>query len=459
MAKVNPLKTTALYTIGTVVNKAIAFVSIPIFSRILSQSEYGVLSSFESYVSIFTVCIGLAIYETIRNAYVDYNKKIESYISSVFTIIILAYLFILTLSFGVNSVLHIAESLLVFLCVSKAFGTAVTNVVSSYYMMDENIYKRTFLLVLPNLIGTVVGILFVTSLHENKYYGRIVPIVAILFFLSIFYIIRFYRSGRTLYNHEIWKYALSLCIPIIPHGLSVTVLASSDRIIISHMTGLEDAGIYGITYNFGMVAFALITAFESVWIPRFTRNMVDNRKDVIQKEVRIYTGFTALVISVILLCSEEIFKVFADNRYWDGVSLLPPIIVASFLIHLYSVPAGAEMYYKKNMNIAIASISAAIINIILNYICISRWGYKAAAYTTVFSYAILFFIHYHFIAGIDSDLYPIKLFLPSIVIIVCAWTITVLFKEIVTLRWGIGIAIVFFAIIVLLMYRKRLVDK
>ena len=48
----------------------------------------------------------------------------------------MTYFIFLILSFGANSVLQIAESLLVFLCVSKAFGTAITNVVSSYYIQQ-----------------------------------------------------------------------------------------------------------------------------------------------------------------------------------------------------------------------------------------------------------------------------------------------------------------------------------
>ena len=54
----------------------------------------------------------------------------------------------------------------------------------------------------------------------------------------------------------------------------------------------------------------------------------------------------------------------------------------------------AEIFYKKTALIAVNSCIAAVVNIGLNYYFIGRYGYIAAAYTTLAGYFILMGLHY-----------------------------------------------------------------
>ena len=80
------LRSGGLYLFGNLFNKAISFLTVPIFTRILSTEEYGVVSTYSSRVSIMAVIIGLALGNTIRNAYVDFKQDLDGYISSVFAL-------------------------------------------------------------------------------------------------------------------------------------------------------------------------------------------------------------------------------------------------------------------------------------------------------------------------------------------------------------------------------------
>lgn len=59
----------------------------------------------------------------------------------------------------------------------------------------------------------------------------------------------------------------------------------------------------------------------------------------------------------------------------------------------YGIPAIVEYYHKKTIYISIGTIGAAVVNVVLNYIFIPKFGYVAAAYTTLFSYAMYYLFH------------------------------------------------------------------
>ena len=60
----------------------------------------------------------------------------------------------------------------------------------------------------------------------------------------------------------------------------------------------------------------------------------------------------------------------------------------------YHIYANIVYFYKKPKYVMIGSVTAVVINIILNYIFINLYGYLAAAYTTLICYLIQAFIDY-----------------------------------------------------------------
>ena len=94
-----------------------------------------------------------------------------------------------------------------------------------------------------------------------------------------------------------------------------------------------------------------------------------------------------------------------------------------------------EIYLEKTKGVAVASIISALTNILLNYIFIPKFGYLAAAYTTLVSYILLAVMHYIFLRlsiGHDkkfSLVYDFKfLFITSVLIILLGGLIIYLYE-------------------------------
>ena len=63
------------YTIGNLLIKGLAFLSIPIFSNLLSTADYGVFNTYSAYMSLFTVVISLGLPSSIRTAHYDFGER------------------------------------------------------------------------------------------------------------------------------------------------------------------------------------------------------------------------------------------------------------------------------------------------------------------------------------------------------------------------------------------------
>ena len=68
-------KASTFYLIGSLFNKGIGFITVPIFTRILTLSDYGIVTTYNSWVSIISMFISLALYMGIRLSFVDYENK------------------------------------------------------------------------------------------------------------------------------------------------------------------------------------------------------------------------------------------------------------------------------------------------------------------------------------------------------------------------------------------------
>ena len=112
-----------------------------------------------------------------------------------------------------------------------------------------------------------------------------------------------------------------------------------------------------------------------------------------------------------------------------------------------------EYYLKKTQYIAAGTMAVALLNVLLNALCIPRFGYVAAAYTTVVSYALYYLFH---------TLLSRRLFgrwvVESAGLFACVGGVTAvaclsqLCVEAWPLRWGLGAAL---GIWELLRIRKR----
>ena len=398
MKKSKLIRSSFWYTIGNFFIKGISFVTIPIFVNITSQAEYGLINNFTSFVSIFSLVVGLSLNSCVNNASFDYRDEIKEFLSSVLflaTSSFLIFVFLGNIMFLFRNSIFDMNPLVFNLMLSQSFSTFLVAYVQAYFTIHFEHFKYLALSLISTTLNVGISVLLMqTLLQSNKYLGRALGgalglgIIAVILYMIIMF------KGKKLIDISYWKYALKISLPLIPHTLSNVMLAQFDRIMINSSLGASQAGIYSYISNIGIILNVVWQSTNNAWVPWFYGEMNKKKYTNIKKVSNYYLlAFTVLSI-VVMVGSVDLARIMAPEEYYSGLSLVIPISLGYFFQFLYSLPVNVEFYEKKTTYIALGTVASAIVNIGLNIVFIPKLGIIAAGYTTVVTYFLLFLFHY-----------------------------------------------------------------
>lgn len=431
-------KASAFYLIGSLFNKGFAFLTVPIFTRILSTTDYGIVTTYNSWISILSMVMGFAIHMGIRAAFIDYKEKIDDFVSVTTTFTLLCGGVMCLFIGGGAYLLRINVDLtLIVLCLLQGLATALVQNYSMYLMMQYRYKFRTALMILPNLLSvgaSVFAILFVVK--TDLYMGRIVPTALINAAFGLITVALVYARSHVLYNREYLKYGLAISMPLVLHGIALNILSQSDRTMITWLADASQTGVYSLIYNFSMIATVITTSLDGVWVPWFTERLKNREIKSINDLAVDYINLMTYAMVGVMFVGPEVVKLLASSKYWEGISIIPPVVLANYIIFAYTLYVNIEHFYKKTPYITVNTLIAAGSNLILNYIFIPLYGYVAAAYTTLFSYLLAFVLHARYAKKLEPDVYPLKSFVRPLAHIFGAMIVFYLFMKEWYIRWG-----------------------
>lgn len=444
-------KASVLYLGATLFNKGIMFITVPIFTRILSTSDYGIVTTFTSWVDILTVILSLALYMAIRIAAIDFKDRMNEFLNTIFSFTICLSIGLCALVFIYGKVLEI-NIFMAILAILQGAASAILMDYNQYLMMNMQYVKRAIYMALPNCISVILSIVAISNINnEEVYLLRIIPTVLVyILFEGIILIKQFFYKKPTL-NKEYLKYGLAISLPLVFHGIALNILSQSDRTMITLLADSNQTGIYSLVYNFGMIATVITTSLEGIWIPWFMNKLKERKIDEINKKTIEYVKLMTYAMLCIILAGPEVLKLLSAKEYWEGISIIPPIVLSNYLIFIYTLYVNVEHFYKKTISITINTVIAAIFNIIINFVFIPYFGYVAAAYTTLASYFLAMMLHVKCVSKIEKKIYPLKIFRKPIILILVISIIYYLVIDRWLLRWGI---LTFILLIKLLKERK-----
>ena len=80
MSKNKLLSSSLAYTIGNLLIQGLSFITLPIYTRVMTQEDYGNYNLYTSWVSIFTIFIGLQISGSFSIAKIKYEQDPNKYL-------------------------------------------------------------------------------------------------------------------------------------------------------------------------------------------------------------------------------------------------------------------------------------------------------------------------------------------------------------------------------------------
>lgn len=395
----NSVKSSVAFAVSSFVLQGMSFLTTPIFTRIMEQTQYGLIATYNSWLSVVEVfaVLGFTSAGLFNCGLNEYRDNRDKYIFSVLTlgnvatVIVFGFIFIIKRFFVADFIMD--DNLIVLMFIHFIFYPA------QIFWVTRQRYEYKYNLATIVTIGSaafsqVIAVIAVISAECNrgevKLWANEIGWIAFCIPIYIFLFIK----GLNADNKERWKKIFILAVPLIPHYLAQHVMSSADRIMITNFVSQADTGIYNVIANVSMISVIFWNAINASLIP-YTYDKINKGgyKPLNAIIKHLVIGYGIICVCIVMI-APEVLLVLAPKEYYDGVFAIPPIVAVAFLCAFYNLYANVEFYHKKSTSIAMATIVAATANIGLNALLIPYFSYIGAAYATLLSNIVLLIMHY-----------------------------------------------------------------
>jgi len=408
---------TVIYGLGDAVIKAIAFFLIPLYTRILTPEEVGVIALINFIELILMLLLSLSLNSAVLKVFHDYKTETEK--RAVFST---ALIFISTIGLLVLSLLFFyAEP--VSKIIFKTGGNAVYlkfvfgSVFFNLFRLFGLAYLRSLEKPVHYSILNIVHFTFLVGLnivHVLILKQSILGVVkSSLFTAAILFLVvltTVFKNIGFSFSTVILKKLVHFGIPIVPGAVAGWALTVSDRYLLNLFATPADVGLYDIAYKFGMILhMILVMPFRTAWLPFvFSVKEDKNATNIYSISLTYFLLAATLIFLVISLFAKEIIVLASTSAYLPGVKAIPLVALAYIFFGIYYIVDIGVLLRVKTIYYTIITGIGAVVNISLNIIMIPKIGMMAAAINTTIAYFLIMVLMYFISKKLYSITYETK---------------------------------------------------
>ena len=427
----NPLKKlasqTAVYGLSQILGRFVNYLLVPLHTALFDTADFGINTLMYSYVTFFNVLLTYGMETAFFRFSQKHDKPAQVY-STALTSLISSSLFF-GLLFGVfspqiASVINVPEHPEYVVYFTAIIALDAISAVPFAYLRQQNKALKFAIVKNINIFTNILLNLYFLLLcpYIQNEYGTLLPLYNGTINIGYIFLANLIASIVTIpllwkeilairnasFNKTLWREMLIYGLPLMVVGFAGMINETLDRIIISFVytdvqEGLRATGIYGANYKLSILMSLFIQAFRYAAEPFFFNHAKDNDKRHIYATVMNYFTLVCLALFLTVTLYIDVFKHFINNRYWEGLHVVPVLLIANMFLGMYY---NFSIWYKLSDNTnkgAIISTTGAVITILANIILVPLLGYTGSAWATLICYISMAIICY----AVGAKYYPI----------------------------------------------------
>ena len=384
-------KNTLIFSISNLGTKLIHFFLVPLYTNILSTTEYGTLDLITVISMVIVPIVSLNISEAIMRFSMDKEANrvkilsvgmIVTFISVILSLMTIPIfnIFDITAKYSILLALYIMTliSSTIFICyirgIEKLLDYSIINVLQALSIACLNILF---------LIKFRMGIQGYILAYIISY---LFTIIACLIRGNILSILKEIDFDKVLFKKMI-KYSLIL----IPNSLMWWIMNSLDRVMITNMIDVSANGIYAISSKIPAILITFTTIFNQAWMFSAVKEKDNEDKDKYTSDIFDYLATIVITVSTFLiLVIKPLLSIYVGKSFFTAWYYTPPLLIGTVFLTLGTFLSNEYTAHKDSMGFLKSSTIGAIINLILNYVLIIKMGAMGAAIATCISYITVF---------------------------------------------------------------------
>ena len=378
----------SIYTVGTAAQLSAAAVVLPIVTRLLGPSEYGVVALTLSLNVVIVALVGLGVPAAITREYFADDRPDEARGRALVLstgLLALAGAGVVLASLPVwGPAVADGENLALVIGIGMAIPAATAAAASSLLLVQERPAAFTLVVLISSLGAQLLGTcgLLVLGREAVFYLAGFFAGVALaaLVGLGVAGALRSRPASR-----QVLSGALALGLPTVPHSIALYVLALGDRIVIQAISGSSAVGRYQVAYALGGLGTVLLSALQRAWVPITFSAESQDRWPNLARMATLVVRLGALVAAGLVAVAPLGLAFLAPQSY-EPADLVPVValVAAAAIPWAIYLPMTQVLFWERRTgSLAWITPVSAILNLILVLVLIPPLGLEGAAAATL----------------------------------------------------------------------------
>ncbi|MFG6320609.1 MAG: oligosaccharide flippase family protein [Lachnospiraceae bacterium] len=379
------------FFICSLMQKAVSVVSTAVFTRLMSTEDYGLISIYNSWSDIFMIVaslnlavgcfnVGMTRFEGDQKHWVSSLQILSVISASIFT-----FFFLGSYNLWCGYIGLPFETILV---MGVTFFTIPALNLWTANQRFQCSYQKLIAVSMLYSVGVFISSLISVVCFDNKGIAKIYATAGITIVVGGVLLISNLKAERPVINRGYVKFATKYNLQMMPAFLATVLLNQIDRVMIDHMVGRSSVAIYSVAYNAAYMISIVSSAINATYNPWLMKRVKNDNYENTNKIGITITAFLLIVIFGFIFCAPEFVKIIASEEYYEAIYIIPAVAASTFFSLIYTLYCPIAQYYLKAKELAFVTVVSAILNVLLNYVAINKYGYIAAGYTTYICYLI-----------------------------------------------------------------------
>ncbi len=386
------------YFWGNIICSVASLISFPIFVRVFSVSEYGVLALVFSTLTIMVVFSKMGIQNSIVRFYPEFNvgskeKQSEFFSTYFFSTgaagLMALMVFVAVIPLLTKNVLSLKDSLPFYAAALFIPAHGVFSAFGNFFRARQEPVLFNAVMILETYLPLIVGLSFIFLFGTKIAYFFLGGFLAKAVYLAYFGN-RFHKDvvfSTQAVSKELMGKALLYGYPLMLLELSGNLLAYGDRFIIKYYMAASDVAIYSVGYNLAMyMANMFVTpinnALQVEYFEIWTRQGKEKTEEYLSRMCKAIMYFGVIFCVVMILNFKYVILFFASSKYIESVRIAPYVITSVMIYALYPIFGAGIFISRTTKNLFYCVMIALVVNFLANVVLIPRIGILGAAVAT-----------------------------------------------------------------------------
>lgn len=398
-----------IYALGPQIPKLAAIFVLPVITKYLTSSDYGVYGLLNSYIGILTGLADLGFSVTLVNTFYKYPKRWPIVWKQLhFYLIVWSFIYSAIMAVMLYFVIPTAEkgqllNIIALVCLPTFLFNSTILIASRYYQFAQ---KPMFIATTSALVGVIAICLNLYTIAYLKmgYMGWFVSTAistAVQFLFFVYPVFFKYKLWPTIAFRKLFLMRhLKVSLPTVPHNYSSYLLNSSDRIVMDAVkVKLTDIGKFNLAYTFGNY-FEFFSTAVGMAIGPFYTSIISKGTEKSERDyffVTHWLQYSFLLAGILIsLWCRELMDLLIRNDELKQVYPIAIVIIMGYVCRPYYWAIITRMQFnEQTQKLWRISFIAGVLNVVLNFIFVPMYGIMAAAVTTFFALLYMGFSGYY----------------------------------------------------------------